>query len=198
MSVFVPMKIVYYVQRRIFIFGALGYFTLGALLEGRMAVVTFSASESARLPKFLNPDPGPKNFQIRLMLRLRLPSMQPKFSYGLCFYSRNAIYETTQTPGAENEKRLYCRSRPVFYKFLTPAPGPKEKGRILPKSTLAFQILSFVWCRPFWSPKNWVIIFVFSITARSASAFSLAFLRFREILSYVRFDILKIMQVSLL
>jgi len=37
---------------RIFIFGALGYFKLGNLL----AVVTFSVSESAPVPKFFYPD----------------------------------------------------------------------------------------------------------------------------------------------
>jgi len=45
--------------------------------------------------------------------------------------------------------------------------------------------------------KNWVIGFVFSITARSAPALAVAFFRLLEPLSQVRFDILKLMQVSL-
>ena len=45
--------------------------------------------------------------------------------------------------------------------------------------------------------KNWVADFVFSITARSASALAVAFFRLLEPLSQVRFDILKLMQVSL-
>ena len=45
--------------------------------------------------------------------------------------------------------------------------------------------------------KNWVIGFVFSVTARSASALAVAFFRLLETLSQVRFDILKV-QVSLL
>ena len=55
-----------------------------------------------------------------------------------------------------------------------------------------------LWCRPFWQTKKWVIVFVFLITARSASALTVAFFRLLEPLSYVRFDILMLMQVSLL
>jgi len=41
--------------------------------------------------------------------------------------------------------------------------------------------------------KNWVIGFVFSITARTASALAVVFFRLLELLSYVRFDLLKLM-----
>jgi len=44
--------------------------------------------------------------------------------------------------------------------------------------------------------KNWVIGFLFSITARSSSALAVVFFRLLEPLSYVRFDILKLMQVQ--
>jgi len=46
--------------------------------------------------------------------------------------------------------------------------------------------------------KNWVICFISSITARSASTLAVAFFRFLEPLSYVRFDILELLQLSLL
>jgi len=45
--------------------------------------------------------------------------------------------------------------------------------------------------------KNWVIGFIFPITARSASALAVAFFRLLEPLSKVRFATLKLMQVSL-
>jgi len=51
-------------QRRIFIFEALGYFKLGPFWKADVAVVTFSNSNSAPVLKFLNPDTGPKFFQI--------------------------------------------------------------------------------------------------------------------------------------
>jgi len=46
--------------------------------------------------------------------------------------------------------------------------------------------------------KNWVIGSIFSITTRCASALAVVFFRLLEPLSYVRFDILKLMQVSLI
>ena len=51
--------------------------------NGRSQVtgVTFSDSDSAPLPKFLNPGPTIlSNLRIGLLFRLRLPPMQPKFS----------------------------------------------------------------------------------------------------------------------
>ena len=55
-----------------------------------------------------------------------------------------------------------------------------------------------LWCRHFWHANNWFIVFVFLITARNAPAMAVAFFRLLEPLSYIRFDILKLMQVSLL
>jgi len=51
---------------------------------------------------------------------------------------------------------------------------------------------------PFWHAKDWVICLTFSITARSASASAVVFFGLLEPLSYVLFDILKLMQVILL
>jgi len=49
-------------QRRTFIFGALGYFKLGTLLEGWCDRSQIFQLHSC--PKFLKPGPGPKSFQI--------------------------------------------------------------------------------------------------------------------------------------
>jgi len=46
--------------------------------------------------------------------------------------------------------------------------------------------------------KNWVIGFSVSITVRTPSALVVIFFRLLEPLSYVRFDLVKSMQVSLL
>ena len=87
---------------------------------------------------------------------------------------------------------------PVFHKFLTPVPGPKEKRRILPESTPELGMRSHSGVGPSDTLKNWVIGFVFSITTRSASVSAVALFRLLEPLSYARFDILKLMQVILL
>ena len=50
---------------------------------------------------------------------------------------------------------------------------------------------------PFGALKNLVIVFVFLTIARSASAMAVASCRLLEPLSNVRFDILKLMQISL-
>jgi len=57
-----------------------------------VAGVTFSDSDSAPVPKFLNPEPGPgpeifEILRIRLLFRLLLPSIQRAIS--LCFYLSN-------------------------------------------------------------------------------------------------------------
>jgi len=72
---------------------------------------------------------------------------------------------------------------PVFHQFFTPSPGPKGKRRILLESTPAFRIRVYIWCRPFWCTKNWIMDFVLSITARSASALTIAFCHLLETLS---------------
>jgi len=65
--------------------------------------------------------------------------------------------KTTQTPAAaENEKWLRIRVR-FFHKFLTPAPSPKEKRRILQEMTPALRIRGHLQCRPSGTLKNWVI-----------------------------------------
>ena len=124
-------------QRRIFIFGPPCYFKLGPFRKAEVAVVTFSDSDSASVEKFLNP--GPKNFQTFKSdscsdtdcHRCNCSSARPMF------YFKNAIYEyhpdsccwkwkVTPGPG------------PVFHKFLTPA----------------FQIRSYLCCKPFWYIKK--------------------------------------------
>jgi len=56
-----------------------------------------------------------------------------------CFYLRNDPIDS-----------CYCRNwkvtlGPVFHKFLTPGPGPKEKHRILPESNPALLIRCHLW-----------------------------------------------------
>jgi len=69
---------------------------------------------------------------------------------------------------------------PVFHNFMTPAPGPKEKRRILPESTPHFRSVTTSGVDPSGTLKNWVIGFILSITARSASALAIAFFRLLE------------------
>jgi len=104
---------------------------------------------------------------------------------------------TTLTP-QPNENRTYScycwkwklTSDPGFHKFLSPAPapGPKEKRKILSKYSGSVAISGV---DPSGTVKNWVIGFIFPITARSASALAVAFFRLLEPFSYVRLDILK-------
>jgi len=79
------------------------------------------------------------NVRIRLLFRLRLPSpIQPNLSMFLLkkwLHRRSYCWNWKVTPG------------PFFHKFLTPAPGPKEKRRILPESTPALRIHAHL-CRP--------------------------------------------------
>ena len=58
-----------------------------------------------------------------------------------CFYLRN---DPTDSCYCGNWK-VTQGSGPVFHKFLTPGPGPKEKRRILPKSNPALRIRCHLW-----------------------------------------------------
>jgi len=71
-----------------------------------------------------------------------------------------------------------------------------EKATMVQRSSMAIGPKSSL--GPSSTPKNWVISFVFSVTARSASALAVAFFRLLEPFSYGRFDILTLMQASLL
>jgi len=105
------------VQRRIFIFGALGYYKLGALLEGRsgrshiFSLRPRSCSESVE-PRYRSESAKFSNLRIRLLLRLRIPSMQSKFSN--VFIYDTSYMKTRQA--AENEKWLRIRI-PFFTNF---------------------------------------------------------------------------------
>ena len=80
-----------------------------------------------------------------------------------------------------------------FHKFLTSA-----LRRVWKKNAGSCRSqLRIFGIQPSGTLKNWVIGFVFSITARSASALAVAFYRLLEPLSQVRFVILKLMQLSL-
>jgi len=102
-----------------------------------VAGVTFSDSESAPVPKFLNPDPGPAIFQIWQSDSCSDSGYNHRSNHNLpMFLLRNdpidsycQNWKATPDPG------------PVFHKFLTPGldPGPKEKRRILPESNPALR-----------------------------------------------------------
>ena len=55
-------------------------------------------------------------------------------------------------------RKWHCdsASRWVFHKFLTPAPGPKEKRGILPKSTLALQVPRHLAWKQWWRDSSHV------------------------------------------
>jgi len=146
------------VQRQIFISAALGYFKLGALLEGRggrshifrLRIRSYSKNvcilvRVRNIFKFENPTP------------LQTPANMDSTEIQQCFYLRNVMYENHTDSCCWKCKVI---PGPFFYKFLIPAPGPKEKRRILPMSTPTLRIRSHLWCRPFWHTKNWVIGFV--------------------------------------
>jgi len=108
--------------------------------EAEVAGVTFSDSNSAPVPKFLNPDPVRLLFKFENPTPVQTPAaiINPAVIYS-CFYLRNHRTDS-----------CYCRNGkmtpdpgPVFHKFLT--PGPKEKRRILPESTPVIRIRSHLW-----------------------------------------------------
>ena len=72
----------------------------------------FSDPDSAPVPKFLNPDPGPEfsNLRVRLLFRLRLPSIQPKFT----------MFLLKKWPG-----------RDYFAKFAKKVPRLSEHGDVI-------------------------------------------------------------------
>jgi len=72
-------------QRRIFIFGALGYYKFGALLDGRSGRSHIFRLRLRSCSEIFETGSGSdsekcSNLRIRLLFRLRLPSMQPTFS----------------------------------------------------------------------------------------------------------------------
>ena len=105
--------------------------------RSKVAGVTFSESDSAPVP----------NFGIRVRLFFKFENLTPVQTPATiinptiiypCFYLRN-----------DHKDSCYCRNwkvtpvlEPVFPKYLTPDPGPKEKRRILPESTPVFRIRS--------------------------------------------------------
>jgi len=103
-----------------------------------------------RWPESLFQNPTPllfQNFGIRVRLFFKFENLTPVQTPATiinptiiypCFYLRN-----------DHKDSCYCRNwkvtpvlEPVFPKYLTPDPGPKEKRRILPESTPVFRIRS--------------------------------------------------------
>jgi len=110
--------------------------------RSEVAGVTFSDSESAPVPKFLNPGPVILQIWESDSCSDSATIIYPTVIYP-CFYLRN-----------DRTDSCYCRygevtPGPVFHKFLTPGPdpGPKDKRRILPESTPVIRILSHLCTR---------------------------------------------------
>jgi len=105
--------------------------------------------------------------------------------------------QITQTPVAENEKWLRIQIR-FFTNFLLRRRVRKQnagssRSRLRHSGSVVTSGVG-----PSETLKNWVICLTFSITARTASALAVAFFGLLEPLSYVLYDIFKLMQVSLL
>jgi len=162
-----------------------------------VALVIFSDSESAPIPKIFESGSGSKDLQI--------------WEYDYCLDS--GYHRCNRNSATFLLKKCHIwkphwlvllkmksdsGSRSGVSQIFNSGSGSERKRRILPESTPAPRMRSHLWCRPFWHTKNWVIGFVFSITTRSASVSAVALFRLLEPLSYARFDILKLMQVSLL
>jgi len=104
-----------------------------------------------------------------------------------------SINKPTQTPAtAENIKWI----RVHFSQIYDSASDPERKTQDLVGVDSGSVATSGV--DPSGTLKNWFIRFLFSITACTASASAVVFFRLLESLSYVRFDLQKLMQVSLL
>ena len=130
-------------QRRIFIFGALGYFKLGALLEGRGGNSHIFRLRLHSCSKIFESVPGSENFQIWESDSYSDSGCHLCNWNSATFYLRNAICEN-HTDSCCWKWKVTQDPYPFFHKFLTPAPGPKEKCRILPESTPALRIRSHI------------------------------------------------------
>jgi len=104
--------------------------------------VTFSDSDSAPVPKFLNPCPA--------ILQISESDSFSDSGYNNCFNRNLRTFYLRN----DHTNSCYCRNTkvipdPVFHTFLTPGPGPvpKEKCRILLESTPAFRIRSHLCCK---------------------------------------------------
>jgi len=136
----------------------------------------------------LNPDTGRKIFQIWESHSYSYSGNHRCNRNSAMFLLKKClIWKPTQTPAtAKNEKWLWMR---IFTNFWLRV-WKKNAGSCRSQ-------LRIFGIQPSATLKNWVIGFVFSITARSASALAVAFYRLLEPLSQVRFVILKLMQLSL-
>jgi len=151
------------------------------------------------VPKFWNPEPAPspKNFQIWES------DSCSDFGYHRC--NRNSAMFLPNKCHIWKSHRLLLlkmencyRSRSGFLHFFYSGAGSERKTQDpagFDSSTP--DTLPIPGVNPSVTLKSWVVGFVFSITACSASALAVAFFHLIEPLSYVRIDILKLLQVSL-
>jgi len=108
-----------------------------------VAGVTFSDSDSAPVPKFFNPNPGPEIFQM----------WESDSCSGSCYNHRSNrnlprfllkkwLHTLLPLPKLKSDSD----PGPPFHKFLTPGPCPKEKRRILSESHPVLRIRCHFWC----------------------------------------------------
>jgi len=138
--------------------------------------VTFSDSDSAPVTKFLNPDPHP----VRLFFKFENPTpvqtpatiIDPTVICP-CFYLRN---DRTHSCYCRNGKVIPNPS-PVFPKYMTPGPGPKEnaescRSRLRRSGSGPTSAADVIMDRiRIWYPpdncdfldQNWIWIFIFEI-----------------------------------
>jgi len=82
-------------QRRVFIFGALDYYKLGALLEDRSGRSHIFIFDSAPVPKCLKPDAGRvrKIFKFENLTPVQTPATMDATDIQQCLYLGYVIYE---------------------------------------------------------------------------------------------------------
>jgi len=103
-----------------------------------VAGVSFSDSDFVPVPKFLNPGPAIFfKFENPTLVQTQATTIDPTVIYPY-FYLRN---DRRDSCNCRNGK-VTPDAGPVFHIFLTPAPDPKEKRKILQESTPAIRIRS--------------------------------------------------------
>jgi len=111
-----------------------------------VAGVTFSDSDSAPVPKFLNPGPdsGPAILQIWESDSCSDSGYNHPANFNLAmFLPKKSPHKFLLLPKWKSDSG----SESGFSQILTPDPDPKEKRRILPESTPVIRIRSHLWHR---------------------------------------------------
>jgi len=100
-----------------------------------VAGVTFSDSDSALVPKFLNPNPGPEFFKFENPTPVQTPATIDPTRHLLMLLWPSRLPKLKSDFGSGSG----------FHNFLTPEPGSKEKRSLLTESTLELRICGHLW-----------------------------------------------------